>query len=219
VSADEDEAWLGPDQPAEVAAEIDELAGALRRVLTASVQVRPRAGELRPLIAQAHELAAALENASNVNALAEGAVARPYDPNRFNPVSGMGNASAPPLVMWEVDDAAGRHSEGRITFGLPYQGGPGHVHGAMVTAMYDDLLGRSQLSAGFTGWIKVTFRRPTPLHRELHVKAWVDRADGRKRWVHGTCHLDGELLTEAEGLFVAPKGGATMLGIAEHLGA
>ena len=89
----------------------------------------------------------------------------------------------------------------------------------MVAAMYDDLLGRSQLGAGFTGSITVTYRKPTPLNRDLDVRAWVDRIDGRKRWVHGTCHLDGELLTEAEGLFIAPRGGATLEGIVGHLGA
>jgi hypothetical protein len=197
-----------------VAAEIEQLAAELRRVLAASVEVRPRAGDLQPSIAQARALADELQRISNVHAPADGAVPRPYDPNRFNPVSGKGNAAAPPLDMWQAEDGS---SEGRITFGIAYQGGPGHVHGAMVTAMYDDLLGRSQLSAGFTGWIKVTFRKPTPLHRELELRAWVDRVDGRKRWIHGTCHLDGELLTEAEGLFVAPRGGANMEALADHL--
>jgi acyl-CoA thioesterase FadM len=88
----------------------------------------------------------------------------------------------------------------------------------MVAAMYDDLLGRSQLAAGFTGSITVRYRRPTPLNRDLDVRAWVDRVEGRKRWVHGTCHLDGELLTEAEGLFIAPRGGANLEGIVSHLG-
>jgi hypothetical protein len=217
VAQDEDEAWLGADQPPEVAAEIEELSAQLRRVLAAAVRVRPRAGELRVSIDQARQLADGLSGVSNVDAPAPGAVERPYDPNRFNPVSGAGNAVSPPLVMWQAEGPEGVHSEGRITFGIAYQGGPGHVHGAMVTAMYDDLLGRSQQSAGFTGWIKVTFRRPTPLDRELHVKAWVAKVEGRKRWVHGTCHLDGELLTEAEGLFVAPKGGATMASLADHL--
>jgi hypothetical protein len=210
----DDEAWLGPDQPPEVGAEIEQLATELRRVLAAAVEVRPRAGELQGCIEQARALADGLRQVSNVHAPAPGAVPRPYDPNRFNPVSGAGNAAAPPLEMWHLEDSS---SEGRITFGIAYQGGPGHVHGAMVTAMYDDLLGRSQLSAGFTGWIKVTFRKPTPLDRELQLKAWVDRVDGRKRWLRGTCHLDGVLLTEAEGLFVAPKGGANMEALAAHL--
>ena len=218
----DDEALLGEDHPEEVAAELEALAAELRRVLAAAVEVRPLAGELLPHIAQARALADELEALSSLHAPAPGAVVRAYDPNRFNPVTGIANAIAPPLVMWHVPDDEdgpdGRRSQGRIRFGPAYQGPPGHVHGAMVAAMYDDLLGRSQLSAGFTGWITIRFRKPTPLNRELQLKAWVDRVDGRKRWIHGTCHLDGELLTEAEGLFISPRSGANLEGILDHLG-
>lgn len=219
---DEEEAWLGAEQPAQVSGELRALADELRRVLALAVEVRPLAGDLLPVIAQARALGDALAGLSSVHAPVEGAVVRPYDPNRFNPVSGSSSAMAPPLEMWAVDGEEdgpdGRRSQGRVRFGPAYQGPPGHVHGAMVAAMYDDLLGRSQLSAGFTGYITVHFRQPTPLDRELEVRAWVDRVDGRKRWVHGTCHLDGVLLTEAEGLFIAPKHGASIQGIAAHLG-
>lgn len=215
TAAHDDEALLGADHPEQVDSELQELADQLRRVLAAAVQVRPVAGDLQPHIAGAQALADALE--ALALAPAEGAVARPYDPNRFNPVSGSASAVAPPLRMRQVaegpDGPDGRRTQGTVRFGPAYQGPPGHAHGAMVAAMYDDLLGRSQLAAGFTGSITVRYLAPTPLDRELDVCAWVDRVDGRKRWVHGTCHLDGRLLTEAEGLFIAPKGGATLEGI------
>jgi hypothetical protein len=218
-----DEALLGDEHPEQVAQELVELAEVLREVLTSAVLARPRAGELLGAIEQARSLARTLAEVSSVDDLGEGAVHRPYDPNRFNPVSGGSNAVAPPLRMWQVsegpDGPQGRRTQGTVRFGPAFQGPPGHVHGAMVAAMYDDLLGRSQLVAGFTGAITVRYRRPTPLDRELEVRAWVDRVDGRKRWVHGTCHLDGELLTEAEGLFIAPKGGATLAGIVGALDA
>ena len=218
----QDEAWLGQEQPPEVAAEMEALAEELRRVLALAVEVRPLAGQLTPYVEQARALADGLARLSSVHDLAPGAVHRPYDPNRFNPVSGSSNAVAPPLEMWPVaegeDGPDGRRTQGRVRFGPAYQGPPGHAHGAMVAAMYDDLLGRSQLAAGFTGSITVHYRRPTPLNRDLDVRAWVDRVDGRKRWVHGTCHLDGVLLTEAEGLFIAPRAGASLEGIRDHLG-
>lgn len=217
-----DEAYLGDEHPEQVAAEMKALAEQLRRVLALATHLRPREGELTPLVEQAKALADALSEISSVHALAEGAVHRPYDPNRFNPVSGDSNAIAPPLKMWKVDEGPdgpdGRRTQGKVRFGPAYEGPPGHVHGAMVAAMYDDLLGRSQLSAGFTGYITITYRRPTPLDRDLDVRAWVDRVDGRKRWVHGTCHLDGMLLTEAEGLFVSPREGASLEGIVAALG-
>ena len=35
--------------------------------------------------------------------------------------------------------------------------------------------------------------------------AWVDDVDGRKRIVRGTCTLDGVTMSEAKGLFIAPR--------------
>jgi len=215
AAAQDDQALLGADHPEQVDAELQSLADELRRVLAAAVQVRPVAGDLVPYTATARALADALE--ALAAAPSEGAVARPYDPNRFNPVSGSASAVAPPLRMWPVtegpDGPDGRRTQGTVRFGPAYQGPPGHAHGAMVAAMYDDLLGRSQLAAGFTGSITIRYLAPTPLDRDLDVCAWVDRVDGRKRWVRGACHLDGRLLTEAEGLFIAPRGGATLEGI------
>src|SRR5204862_1105963 len=102
----------------EVAAEMQALADELRRVLSSSVEVRPLAGELPPMITQARALADGLEGLSSLHAPAPGAVARPYDPNRFNPVSGPSNAMAPPLLMWPVtegeDGPEGRRTQGRV---------------------------------------------------------------------------------------------------------
>ena len=49
------------------------------------------------------------------------------------------------------------------------------------------------------------------------MRAWVDRVEGRKRWVRGTCHLDGVLVSEAEGLFIAPREGGNLQGILSSL--
>ncbi|HUR51385.1 MAG TPA: hypothetical protein VMZ11_04605 [Mycobacteriales bacterium] len=217
--SDEDEAFLGPDLDPQVSDELTELAAELRRALDLLVGSRPDPGVLAPATAAARALTAALEPLPSTR---RGGVPRPYDPNRFNPVSGACNPASPPLVMWfegeGLDDGpAGRRSEGRVTFGLTHQGPPGHAHGGAVTAVYDDFLGRSQRQAGFTGTFTVTFRQPTPLDRELALLAWVDRVDGRKRWVRGTCHLDGVLLHEAEGLFIAPRAGGTMENLAGML--
>lgn len=218
----ETEAWLGPDQPEQVDAELSELAAELRRVLALTVGLRPLPGDIGPLIAQARALGNGLAAVSSAQAPAPGAVRRPFDPLRFNPVSGTCNPVAAPLETTKIADGAdgpdGRRTQGRIRFGPAYQGPPGHVHGAMIAAMYDDLLGMSQLAVGFTGSITVKYLRPTPLHRDLDVAAWVAGVDGRKRWLRGTCHLDGVLLSEAEGLFIAPRQGASMSGLTAHLG-
>jgi hypothetical protein len=123
--------------------------------------------------------------------------------------------------MWfvdgEHDGPDGRRTDGTVTFGTAYEGPPGHAHGGCVAGMFDELLGRSQLRAGFTGTITITYRRPTPLKQQVDVCAWVDRSDGRKRWVKGTSTLSGVLLCEAEGLFIAPREGADEQGITASL--
>src|SRR5207248_3270036 len=129
----------------------------------------------------------------------------------FSPVSGRSNPMAPPVSL-RVHRGPPRdeiesdyHITGTVTFGPAYEGPPGHVHGGLIAAMFDELLGFAQLSPGFTAYLKVDYRKPTPLNRRLDLLAWVDDVDGRKRVVRGTCTLDGVTLSEAKGLFIAPR--------------
>ena len=55
---------------------------------------------------------------------------------------------------------------------------------------------------GSTATLTTTYRRRTPLHTELRFEAWVDRVDGRKIFTSGHCYADGELVSEAEAMFV-----------------
>ena len=102
-----------------------------------------------------------------------------------------------------------------VAFGPAYEGPPGHVHGGLISAMFDELLGFAQLSPGFTAYLHVNYRKPTPLNAELHLLAWVESVERRKRIVKGECYLDGQLLTDAEGLFIAPRDDVDYL---THLG-
>ncbi|MGH9244349.1 MAG: PaaI family thioesterase [Acidimicrobiales bacterium] len=119
----------------------------------------------------------------------------------FSPVIGRAHPFAPPVRV----TAIGRHVEGQVTFGTAYEGPPGHVHGGFVAATLDELLGMTlavQHVPGMTGRLTINYRRPTPLHTDLHVVAEVTRVDGRKAYVDGRI-LDGDTIcAEAEGLFV-----------------
>ena len=54
-----------------------------------------------------------------------------------------------------------------------------------------------------TGSLTVRYRKPTPLHREIHFAGRVDRVEGRKIFTSGTL-FDGETLcAEADGLFIS----------------
>ncbi|MCU1588188.1 MAG: hypothetical protein JWN31_1681 [Frankiales bacterium] len=205
--------WPAPEpldpQPA---AEERRLADELRRIMDRLVLVRPSAEELGRAADAAREFGDHLDGLrprGNDGEVSEAGL-RPTDHLRHSPLSGSANPMAPPVDLWTSEESIGGQpvTHGRVCFGAAYEGPPGHVHGGMVAAMFDELLGRAQHSAGFTGRLTVTYRKPTPLHRELDLIGWFDRVEGRKRWMKGECRLDGELLTEAEGLFIAPREGS-----------
>jgi acyl-coenzyme A thioesterase PaaI-like protein len=123
-----------------------------------------------------------------------------------SPISGQSNPLAAPLEMWLDGDV----TRARATYGPAYEGPPGCLHGGVVAGAFDELLGVAQMasgSAGFTGTLIVRMRRPTPLGRTIEYEGGVDRVDGRKihAWGRSTC--DGELLAEAEGIFISGANG------------
>jgi acyl-coenzyme A thioesterase PaaI-like protein len=121
-------------------------------------------------------------------------------------ISGKSNPLAPPLHL-EF------HENGISAWAVytdSYEGPPGCLHGGFVAAAFDDLMGLVQLTsgnAGYTGTLTVRMVKPTPLHRRIDYEASVDHIDGRKIWVRGHSSAEGELLGEAEILFIAPKQG------------
>jgi len=118
-----------------------------------------------------------------------------------SPIIGQANPIAPPLHIERYDDKV----VARATFGSAYEGPPGAVHGGMVAAAFDEVLGMAQSlggNPGMTGTLSVRYRKPTPLHRELRFEGTLDRVDGRKLFTSGRC-FDGDTVTaEAEGLFI-----------------
>ena len=91
-----------------------------------------------------------------------------------------------------------------------YEGPPGCVHGGFVAAAFDDLLGAAQtLSgiAGFTGTLTIRMIRPTPLLRRIDYEGGVARVEGRKIFAWGRARHGTDLVAEAEGVFVSPRGG------------
>jgi len=120
-----------------------------------------------------------------------------------SPLIGLANPLAPPI---RIEKTGERTAEARATFGSAYEGPPGCVHGGFVAAAFDEVLGFVQSlsgSGGFTGTLTVRYRSPTPLHRELHFRAGMDRSEGRKTFSSGTLHAGETLCAEAEGIFIA----------------
>lgn len=185
----------------------------MRRVINRMVVVRPQTADL---LKAADALSAfgdtldALPSRTAVDAMNEvnEAGLNPRDFVERSPLSGPANALAPPMTLRIVgDESESQHVEGTVRFGQAYEGPPGSVHGGFVAAMFDELLGYAQLKPGYTGQLTISFKAQTPLEADLQLKAWVDREEGRKRWVLGECRVDGNLVTTAEGLFIAPREG------------
>ena len=119
-----------------------------------------------------------------------------------SPISGRGNALALPLT-YEFDGATTR---AWAVFSQAHEGPPGGVHGGYVAAAFDELLGVAQMAtglAGFTGTLKVRYHALTPIGRRVDYEAVAGARDGRKLTMHAKASVDGTLVAEAEGLFIA----------------
>lgn len=128
------------------------------------------------------------------------------DANLFerSPVSGWANPLAAPLQL-EFD---GETTYGHAVYHDAYEGPPGNVHGGVIMAAFDELLGVAQAAsglAGFTGTLTVRMRRPTPLHQRIDYEAGVESVEGRKIIAVGRASHGAELLAEATGIFIAPR--------------
>ncbi len=132
-----------------------------------------------------------------------------------SPLIGMANPLAPPIRLAVIGDRV----EGHATFGVPYEGPPGHVHGGFLAAAFDEVLGMAQSltgNPGMTGTLTIRYRKPTPLLKELVFDARVERVEGRKILTHGRVACDGVVTAEADGIFIA-VGQERFMAMAEQL--
>lgn len=119
----------------------------------------------------------------------------------YSPLIGERNPLAPP-VRFEAREG---RLFGRVTFGAAYVGPPQCVHGGVIAATFDELLGSVNLlneTGGMTGTLTVRYRQPTPVLQKLRLEGWVERVEGRKVFARGTLHHGETLTAEAEGIFI-----------------
>jgi acyl-coenzyme A thioesterase PaaI-like protein len=92
-----------------------------------------------------------------------------------------------------------------------FQGYPGIVHGGVVTAILDELSGRS-INIGMeeeqfwvTAKLEMRFRQPTPTNTPLTAVGWVERQRQRTAEVAGEIRLpDGTVTAEIKALIICP---------------
>jgi acyl-coenzyme A thioesterase PaaI-like protein len=113
----------------------------------------------------------------------------------------------PVLPPYLIDDDGGTKLRGTVTFGRFFLGGNGVAHGGSQPLLFDDVFGRianhGYPGVARTAYLKVNYRRITPLDTELTFDARRDKVEGRKRWVTGRLYTpDGDIASDAEGLFL-----------------
>ena len=188
---------------------LNRLADAVRRITNAAV------GHSVPDL----DIAAAAEQLAQVaDALEESAPAskrprfqpvtsgHPQDFFPMSPMIGFANPVAPPIEVWSVEgDGGQREIRGRVTFGYAYEGPPTCVHGGMIAALFDEVMGAANLcteNPAMTGTLTVRYRRPTPLLAPLEIVARFTGTERRKVFTWAGIYHDGELTAEAEGIFI-----------------
>jgi acyl-coenzyme A thioesterase PaaI-like protein len=129
----------------------------------------------------------------------------------FSPVSGSANPVSPKLSMVKLDDGS---VTGSVVFAPSFEGPPGHVHGGVLAAAFDEILGLVQLATGnpgMTGRISVHYRKPTPLGVEVRFVGRIASVSGRKISCTGESLVlhEGQWVTtaESEALFISLPGG------------
>jgi len=199
------------------------LAEALRPLITMTVSGTPDDDALDAVAEAVERLGAGLVAGAGTDRR----MRQPPDTDRptveyfpTSPIAGILNPIAPPVRLEVVDGEDGDPSEIRATawFDYPYEGPPSCVHGGVIAATFDEILGAANMvsgNPGMTGTLTVRYRKPTPLRTALRLEARFLERDGRKihTWA-GMYH--GDVLTaEADGLFieVMPR---QMLAIAEQ---
>ncbi len=123
----------------------------------------------------------------------------------YSPATGVLNAIAPRVSL----DLSHDEVRGQVTFDEVHNGPPfGFVHGGIISLVFDELLAAAAMAAddgGYTGRLTVHYRNVTPVLTPIELHARVTERNGRKFMVHGEMRLNGEVLSEGEGLFIRPK--------------
>ncbi len=175
----------------------------LRAAIDHLLRVEPEAEGLDGALRIAQILTSAIRELPTVVPPADGLHRR--GSTTRNPIDGKANPVAPPVALRIALGENGKHAEGEVTFGSAYSGKPGYVHGGWIAAVFDQLMGYGKLVPALTGTLTVKYRTPIPLDTEVRLWAELQKADGRRRHVHGTMHVGDDLAAEAEALFIIPK--------------
>jgi acyl-coenzyme A thioesterase PaaI-like protein len=109
-------------------------------------------------------------------------------PIEFDPASLVGG-ELNPFAMGARYFRDGDEAVGRVTLGPCYEGPPDRVHGGVICAVFDEVLGcvfrATGTASGFTGELTVRFEAPAPLGVELEFRGRLVGSKGRRQFLEG----------------------------------
>jgi acyl-coenzyme A thioesterase PaaI-like protein len=94
------------------------------------------------------------------------------------------------------------------TVPVRYQGYPGVVHGGIVTAMLDEVCGRTYMGGDpprfmYTARLEIRFRKNVPTEKPLRIIGKAQKSKSRTATSSGVIYgPDGDVLAEADALLV-----------------
>ncbi|MEM7337567.1 MAG: PaaI family thioesterase [Actinomycetota bacterium] len=117
-------------------------------------------------------------------------------------VGGRLNPIASGARFWRDGD----ESVASMTFGPTYEGPPTRVHGGMLAAAFDEVMGALFVALGmppaFTGTLSVRYQAGAPLGEPIEFRARLGGVDGRKTTVLAEATASGTTLATAEAVFI-----------------
>ena len=91
------------------------------------------------------------------------------------------------------------------TFDQQFQGGPGVVHGGILSAAVDDLMGYAAVihkRACVTAKLEVNYIFPVLIEKAYSIEAWISKIDGKKIYAESIIHDQGSIHTETNAMFI-----------------
>ena len=116
-------------------------------------------------------------------------------------VSGVEN----PKGMKMVPIIKDRKIYAKYIFEKSFEGGPGLVHGGILSTVLDDMMGYATFTQNLfcvTANLNVNFRAPSPVDKEFELYAWVKEVDGNKVYAESVIQSEYAIHVEADGLFI-----------------
>jgi len=124
----------------------------------------------------------------------------------YSPISGRSHPLGIPMrVEWVHDDEGAPGVLARLRIPMAHEGPPHGVHGGVIAAVFDELLGHAQQAhqvRALTATLTVRYRALTPVDEDLVMFAQVVHASGRRWAGRATCRAGDTITAEAEALFV-----------------